>query len=93
MPVLTHKLVQPGSAQHRALIDRTNHLGRLLYPDLYARRDAEHDVGMHRRACAAIASAATRVHTKQDPPAVSPTEGSTTVDLDRGPDGCNAECA
>lgn len=89
LTTLSYRPITPGSELHVTLLARTRRLGRTLYPDLYARRDAE----THRRASAMIAAAASRVATKQDPPNVSAPEGSTTATDLGSADGCNTECA
>lgn len=64
-------------------------LGRVLYPSLFARRDAE----AHRRACEAMHAAAIRVSTKQDPASADIRNGVPTSTVLGGLDGCYAECA
>jgi len=85
---LTHRPFAPGSDQHRALLARTNSLGRTLYPSLWDRRDEQ-----HRRACAAMAAAGARVATKQETGELRTHPVSTTFDLVDGLSGCNTECA
>lgn len=86
---LTWRPITPGSDEHLALLDRTRRHGRLLYPDLFARRDAE----AARRASQRIHLAATRVPTKHETGPVSAEPASTTFNRAGGIDGCNDECA
>lgn len=87
--------IVPGSDLHCELLrrsaGRSERLGRVLYPSLHARRDAE----AHRRACAAIASsAASLTRTKQNAPDCESeafTAPRSTVDGIE--DGCSSECA
>lgn len=93
---LTWRPIVPGSDQHLALIGRTRtpveQLGRVLYPGLYARRDQD----AHRRACAAMAAASSRVSPdKAEAPSLpgpeaSPLPDSAATEIE---DGCYTECA
>lgn len=87
--MLTYRPIVPGSDHHLRLMSKAQRLGRVLYPALYERRDAEH----HRRASQAIAAAAARVHTKQDPASASTKTGSTIYTDLRSGSGCSTECA
>lgn len=89
---LTWRPIVPGSDQHLALMGRTRtdreRLGRVLYPGLYARRDEE-----HRRACAAIATAAA---TKREGPGTAIPTPSVPIPAPVAPgdeDGRFTECA
>lgn len=64
-------------------------LGATLYPTLTSRRRAD----AARRACAAIATASARVHTKQEAPRAGTREASTDLNPGGGLDGRYTECA
>lgn len=87
---LTYRPIVPGSDLHLDLLSRAQRLGRVLYPDLYERRDVE----ARRRAFAAIHAAAVKVAAKQETPGLAGPEVSPPTDLrDRTADGCSTECA
>jgi hypothetical protein len=91
---LTWRPVTPGSDQHLAMLAKAQVMGRILYPGLYERRDAQMRAEAARRACAVIAAAAARVNTKQNAPELAseaftaPRSNASGIE-----DGCSTECA